>query len=712
VSPAPRVTAAVGVLALALGGVLFAAAPASAANFDVTIPGDGAADVGTLRWALTEAENNVGPDTITILYTGAIPAGGMPLPTITEDVTISGPGAGNLIVNAAGTVFDITGGTVSISGLTLASADAGASGVYSTGADLTLTDIVADGFADYGIYAEAGTIDLTDVSANGNGANGIDAHATDPSDDVTLTRPVADSNAFVGIDASVQGGVLTATDLQANSNDFVGVALTVAPGAVGSVTGSTANDNGLFGFVANADDAQLTVTGSTTDRNSVGTFANAGNAATITLSGSSASNNGSEGFVITSTDSTVSLLSSDSISNGNDPCGCGGPGVSIDASASAITISDVDITDNEATFGAGIDVVELLGGSSLLIADARILRNVAIEDLGSGGLGGGIAVEFFADAGTTMTVRDSLIDHNTADLGGGGIFLGDIGSGDATGGVTILRTTISNNTGTLGTSAGGGINIDGFSHTVDGSPILTIDSSTISGNSADDSGGIGGFKRFTTADPGVIDIVNSTISGNVAGQNGAGYFGSDAAVGNAIIRVRHSTVLGNTASGRLGGLFVDYELDFLLDHSILAFNTPGDLQIDPLNVTTARWNIVRDPTVATAALLTVADHNSLGIDPKLGPLAANGGATLTHLPLEGSPAIDRGDPAFAAPPALDQRGGPRIVRIIDIGAVEVPIRPLPATGSTPPGPEPLLVAILMLLVGTALLAGSRLRAIA
>jgi hypothetical protein len=47
---------------------------------------------------------------------------------------------------------------------------------------------------------------------------------------------------------------------------------------------------------------------------------------------------------------------------------------------------------------------------------------------------------------------------------------------------------------------------------------------------------------------------------------------------------------------------------------------------------------------------TAADH----IDPKLGPLQNNGGATETHNLLAGSPAIDHG--ASAGAPATDQRG--------------------------------------------------------
>ena len=46
--------------------------------------------------------------------------------------------------------------------------------------------------------------------------------------------------------------------------------------------------------------------------------------------------------------------------------------------------------------------------------------------------------------------------------------------------------------------------------------------------------------------------------------------------------------------------------------------------------------------------------DKVGVDPMLLPLADNGGSTLTHALLPGSPAIDGADPAFA--PATDQRG--------------------------------------------------------
>jgi hypothetical protein len=65
---------------------------------------------------------------------------------------------------------------------------------------------------------------------------------------------------------------------------------------------------------------------------------------------------------------------------------------------------------------------------------------------------------------------------------------------------------------------------------------------------------------------------------------------------------------------------------------------------------------------------TPAGNNSF-TDPKLGPLADNGGPTLTIALLPGSPAIDAGNTSLA--PATDQRGFPRPAGLAaDIGAFE------------------------------------------
>ena len=66
------------------------------------------------------------------------------------------------------------------------------------------------------------------------------------------------------------------------------------------------------------------------------------------------------------------------------------------------------------------------------------------------------------------------------------------------------------------------------------------------------------------------------------------------------------------------------------------------------------------------------------VDAMLGTLADNGGDTLTHLPMAGSPAINAGDPALMG--GTDQTGNPRVNEgRVDMGSVE--------TGGIPPLPD-------------------------
>jgi hypothetical protein len=99
----------------------------------------------------------------------------------------------------------------------------------------------------------------------------------------------------------------------------------------------------------------------------------------------------------------------------------------------------------------------------------------------------------------------------------------------------------------------------------------------------------------------------------------------------------------------------------LLVNTILAGNSPGNCSG---TITDAGHNLSSD---STCAFTSVGSLNNT--DPKLGPLADNGGPTLTMALLPGSPAINAGDTAAA--PLTDQRGFPRPSGLAaDIGAYE------------------------------------------
>ena len=182
---------------------------------------------------------------------------------------------------------------------------------------------------------------------------------------------------------------------------------------------------------------------------------------------------------------------------------------------------------------------------------------------------------------------------------------------------------------------------------------LTVSNSTFSNNgTGTDGGGIAN-------DFGFLTVTNSTFSGNSVSGSGGGILNQ---VGFAT--VTNSTFSGNAAGGLGGGIASSGTLN--LANTILA-NSPsgGDCRNDG-TLNTSGVNLVEDGSCGSSFPPST--------DPKLGPLAPNGGPTQTHALLAGSPAIDAADDAICdAPPvnSLDQRGVSRPQGDhCDIGAFE------------------------------------------
>jgi len=99
--------------------------------------------------------------------------------------------------------------------------------------------------------------------------------------------------------------------------------------------------------------------------------------------------------------------------------------------------------------------------------------------------------------------------------------------------------------------------------------------------------------------------------------------------------ITNSTIVNNTANSGGGG--------------IRSSNSFGDTPTSLRNTIVANNSSpdILNPIVSLG-------FNLIGVDPLLGPLAFNGGATRTHALRPGSPAIDTGDPTTFPP--TDQRG--------------------------------------------------------
>lgn len=222
--------------------------------------------------------------------------------------------------------------------------------------------------------------------------------------------------------------------------------------------------------------------------------------------------------------------------------------------------------------------------------------------------------------------------------------------------VSIIQSSILDNTSW--NSPGAGIHIQ----TCDGNQMLIRDTS-ITGNQTGSEGG-GLYNRGCP-----VFMTNVTLSGNIAGSGISN--GSDH-IQDGSITMAHNTIAWNLSVEDGAGIDSPQD-DVFISNSILAFN--GDSNCNGM-VFSGGQNL----DSSDACSLNI-QGDLTNTDPLLGPLADNGGGTLTHALLAGSPAIDSAGDANC--PAADQRGVDRpIGNACDIGAYK--------TDELPDGPHPSL----------------------
>src|SRR6266853_209174 len=231
-------------------------------------------------------------------------------------------------------------------------------------------------------------------------------------------------------------------------------------------------------------------------------------------------------------------------------------------------------------------------------------------------------------AGTASTIID----------GGGVDRVLDIDPSGAGVSVTIANLTVRG--GNAAGEAGGGIRNRGT---------LSLNNVTLSANSSGINGG--GLLNL-----GTLTLTNTTVSGNTAGTDGGGVYNSGGT--GTLVNV----TLGDNAATAGGGIS-NIAGTTTLTNTLIAGSTGGNCSGA---ITSGGNNLDSGSTCAFAG---AGDLSNL--DPLLGVLANNGGATQTRALPAGSPAIDAGN--NAACPATDQRGAARpfpAAGNCDIGAFE------------------------------------------
>ena len=325
-------------------------------------------------------------------------------------------------------------------------------------------------------------------------------------------------------------------------------------------------------------------------------------------------------------------------------------------------------------YGAGVIVSSEFRGNQASYGGAAYgdggftISNTLFADNGATYDGGAIY-----DHGGLVSVARSRFENNSASEYGGAI------SADA---IDVLFSLFTGNRVSQTDGYGGAI-----SAYSDGS--LSLFSSEFYSNTAAYGGAVYGYDdlglfiegstfSYNTAlfggalysDEAIADLLNTTISHNHAYSSGGGIYIDYGA------SINYSTIVSNTAVLSGGGLYVD---DFtLIENTIIAGNgVSSGLAADGLDCAEASDELVSgggniqgidggcfllepsDQEIASAALFSTL----------LGPLADNGGETMTHAPLSGSVAIDAG--LSDSCPLADQVGTARpLGGACDTGAVE------------------------------------------
>lgn len=362
--------------------------------------------------------------------------------TIDKDVRLVGAGADQTTISGGSPVVTIAPDvSTRISKVTITGGTGGiGNGFFGPGAELTLEESTVSGISGGRAITNNGTLTLKKSTVSGNTFGGI---FNGVGRTLTLEESTVSGNSVPGFNG---GGINNQTDSS----------LTLVDSTVSSNTGAD-HGGGIF------NGGTLTIEGSTVSNNTAsaggGIFNGSGATATLTQTAISdnASGNPSGQHFGGGIRNFGTMTLEDSEVTGNTVTGDvsigGGQGAGIDNSDGTMTLRRTTVSGNTATHVAGI-------------------RN-----------------------NDTMTLEDSSVIDNTSTLGHPGGIVNDGGAHD----LTLVRSTVSNNTG-AGIAAGGGT--------------TTLIESTVSGNSVANGNGAG------ISVVGTLILEKSIVTGNSTNGNG------------------------------------------------------------------------------------------------------------------------------------------------------------------------------------------------
>ena len=536
----------------------------------------------------------------------------------------AGGGGGFYAGGGTGGVYSAGGAVVVTDGSSISDNRGSYGGIYTTGETLQLSaqSLVNDNTG-AGVVGQGTAITVTDSTVSGNKEGGSSGGIRVVSGSLSVLRGTISGNTGVGIHAMDSSSPTTLIDSVISGNtseDRVGGIYSGNGGLDLSNTKVIDNETsgydqgsagGIFSTGGTVNISNLSDISRNRGELAGGLYASGG---TVELNGSIVGHNTGSGIV--TRDTHVTITGSD-VTENDEQGGYGGGGIRV--SQNKLTITDSTISHNTADDGGGIQ----FDGDTLTMTDVDVLHNSSFSRYGGG---------LWIKSGTA-TVTDSQIFRNRAGYGGGVASRGNL---------TITGSTLYRN---VMDRSGGGLFIDGGS--------ATVSNTTISGNGQTDDGAINGqYGGGISLDGGTLVVRDSTITANASSSYGGGIYAD-----NGAITLERNLISGNTA-GRGG------EVAKVSNGSTVVNNLFGESSQDNAN---AFYDFAPGANNITAT--------SDGTDPTViseilnETLQNNGGLSLTHLLVSGSPAIDA--VVTSGAPETDQRGVARPQgSASDIGAVE------------------------------------------
>jgi CSLREA domain-containing protein len=311
-------------------------------------------------------------------------------------------------------------------------------------------------------------------------------------------------------------------------------------------------------------------------------------------------------------------------------------------SISGLTTSDGFTSGGQ--FGAGIQNVN---GGTINLTNCILSRN---QSEGASNPGGG---GIYNAGNGTLNITNCVFRFNLGDAdpyvgNGGGIW-------NKTGTVNISNSTFDHNQSSY---RGGAISNEGG--------VVTVTASTFHGNGAAQGGAI-------ASDAGTVNVTNCTFYANIGYAFGQGVGGAIWNFNKSVLDLTNSTVTGNFSNSAGSGVANDNTFGAVANvkSTIIALNFLGtsDSAAAPDvfgAFASSGFNLIGKKdgstgfTAATDKKGTITSPLNPGLDPK--GLRNNGGPTQTIALVSGSPAIDKGTSnGLTGTLTTDQRGFARTV---------------------------------------------------